>query len=142
MINAYVLSMLISTFGGVRFVDATSCDVVKVNLSVGMSTQLIFEEAPVATYNGDEQTFRIRSSEDAPRSVVITPTITPESLAQNMQGNQPAQVMNRIDKTFSTNLFVFFKNSNQMLFQLRFVEKSKADNIIRVRQLFKKDCNL
>jgi hypothetical protein len=137
--------MLFSNINGVRFVDASSCDVVKINLAVGMSTQLIFEEVPVVTYNGDEQTFRVRSSEDVPRSIVITPTITSESLTQTMHQRglrNESQVVSQLDRTYSTNLFVFFKNSNQLLFQLRFVDKSKADNIIRVRQHFKKDCNL
>lgn len=144
MISTLLLPFIILNASGVRFVDATSCDKTQIYLAVGMSTQVIFEDAPVVTYNGDEQNFRIRSSEDVPRSIVITPTITPESFAQAVgsQSGRSSQMTNRLDRTYSTNLFVFFKNSNQLLFQLRFVDKAKADNIIRVRQIFKKDCNL
>lgn len=138
-------TLLMVTTPGVRFVDVSSCDVARVNLSVGMSTQIIFEEVPTVTYNGDEQNFKVRSTEDVPRSIVITPTITSESLAQSMSTHgvrSEQEMMSRLDRTYSTNLFVFFKNANQLLFQLHFVDKQKADNIVRVHQVFKKDCNL
>ncbi len=147
MITTIFMASLLSVShpSAVRFITASSCDATPVNLSIGMSTQLIFEEAPVLTYNGDEQTFVVRTTEDIPRSVVIKPTITPESLAQLMGSQRhrsQREVISGLNQTYSTNLFVFFKNSNQLLFRLQLVDKGSADNIIRIRQSFKKDCNL
>lgn len=130
---------------GMREVQASSCEIVRVNLSVGMTTQLVFEEVPVQTLHADEEHFKVRSSPDAPRSIAVIPSISSQTLAEAAaRGQDPMgkAFMDSIDRAFSTNLFVFFKNSNQLVFQLRFVPKSQADNIVKVRQVFKRDCNL
>lgn len=143
--SLFSLTFLTSPGNAVRFVKASSCEATSVKLAVGMSTQIIFEEAPILTYNGDEQTFSVRTTEEIPRSVVLKPNISPDTVAQlvnSHQGRSSKSVAAGLNQTYSTNLFVFFKNSNQLLFKLELVDKSAADNIIRVKQEFRKDCNL
>jgi hypothetical protein len=146
MINLILSSLiLVSSSQGLREVKATSCDVVDIRLAVGQVTQLVFETAPVQTLFASEQLYKITSSPEAPRSVAIIPTISPDSIgdSMNQQGIKSVkEMMNMLDKTYSTNLFVFFKGENQLQFRLRLVAKGEADAIVKVIQTFRKNCSL
>lgn len=136
---------LLSMPSGVRQVSATSCEVIRINLSLGMTTQLVFDEAPTMTLHAVEEQIKVRSSPSAPRSVALIPSIS-GGLIMQMFPNNPnptsAMIARSLDPTFATNFFVYFKNGNQLTFHLRFVEKSKADYTVQVRQKFKKECQL
>jgi len=142
----FILLALVSL--GVREVRATSCDIVRINLALGMTTQLMFETAPTMTLHADEEHFKIRSSADAKRSIAIVPFVDQATIAQltgqhvNGLSLSPALFAKKLDEALRTNLFVFFKNGSQFMFEMRFVEKSKADYIVSVRQSFTKDCLL
>lgn len=137
--------VMIGTFQGLREVRATSCDVVDIRLAVGQVTQMVFETVPVQTLFASEQFYKITSSPEAPRSVAIIPTISPDAISDSMnkQGiRSVSEIMRLLDKTYSTNLFVFFKNENQLQFRLRLVSKGEADAIVKITQIFRKNCSL
>src|SRR5690554_6716780 len=105
---------------GVREVEATSCEVIRVNLAMGMTTQIVFEQSPTLTLHADEQHFKIRTNEDAERSIAIIPQVENSTISRLFpQGQEdagpaiPSQqaLAGRLDETLRTNLFVFFKNS-------------------------------
>ena len=132
---------------GVRVVDTSPCDVVDIYLSLGMSVLLQFDSDPTLTFHADEEHFIVRSSESAKRTIAIIPHVKEEEIrklfrSENEEFHLPstALVASTLDKTLRTNLFVFFKNSTRFIFRLRFVEKEKADYVVRIRQTFKKGC--
>lgn len=135
---------------GVREVKATSCQVIPVYLSPGLTTQLIFEQAPVLSLHADDQHFKVHTNEAAPRSIAIIPNVDGGIIAQmfpQAPGMPPTipsakELVRKLDQNLRTNLFVFFKKSNQLMFELRFVEKSKADYIIHIKQSFSQECVL
>lgn len=135
-----------SLIKGIRVVESTSCEVIPVNLGLGMSTQIILEQEPKATLYADKKHFKIDTNKLSPRSLAIIPAFTSQDLDvfKDSQGNFPSssQLAKNINDNFKTNLFVYFKNNNQLMFQLRFVEKQKADYILKVKQVFNKGCNL
>jgi len=147
--SAFFISLLLVAAhgGGVRKVDATPCDVVDVNLSLGMSVLLQFDSDPSLTFHADEEHFLVRTTDSAKRTIAIIPHVKEEELRKLFRSeggefllpsqNQVAAVL---DKSLRTNLFVFFKNSTRLMFRLRFVEKDRADYVVRVRQTYKKGC--
>ncbi len=131
---------------GVREVSASSCEVVRLNLGLGITTQVVFEQEPKVTLYADHRHFRINTNSLSPRSLAIIPFVEANELNafRDAQGRMPtgAALAQALDKSFKTNLFVFFDNNNQLMFQLRFVDKAQADYIVRVKQVFKEDCVL
>lgn len=132
---------------GVRDVTATSCQVVRVNLALRMTTQIVFEQPPSLTLHADEQHFKIRTNEEAKRSIAIIPHIESSTIEQVTSGSQAQnlsqkELAKRLDEALRTNLFVFFNRSNQLMFELRFVEKDKADYIVNVKQDFNQECKI
>jgi len=129
---------------GVRRVEATACKVVDVRLSVGMSTLLEFDQEPTLTFHADDQHFSLKNSESAKRSLAIIPNIREQdvrSLFPNTDFPPGGAILaDALDRTYRTNLFVFFKGSGRLMFQLRFVDKSKADYVLKIKQVFRKDC--
>tara|TARA_B100000941_G_C28144697_1_gene369515 strand:- start:48 stop:509 length:462 start_codon:yes stop_codon:yes gene_type:complete len=123
---------------GVRKVQASSCEVVKIYVAVGITTQLALEQEPRTTLFADKNHFVINTSDSAPRSLAIIPKFNPNELSSLPQKNQ----VKALDKNYKTNLFIFFDNQNQLMFELRFVEKEKADYIVDIKQTFPKDCML
>src|SRR4051812_6982329 len=67
---------------GVREVKATSCEVIQLNVALGMTSQIVFEEPPTLTLHADEQHFKIRANKDAPRSIAIIPYVDPQAVSQ------------------------------------------------------------
>jgi hypothetical protein len=128
---------------GVREVTNSSCDVIPVNLGLGITTQIVLEQEPKVTLYADKKHFKISTNQFSPRSLAVIPVIDPNDLALfRGKMTSPQILANALDKSFDTNLFVFFENNNQLMFKLHFVEKTKADYILKVNQDFKKDCNL
>jgi hypothetical protein len=135
---------------GVREIKATSCEVIRLNVALGMTSQIMFEETPTLTLHADEEHFKIRANPNAKRSIAIIPFVEATSISQlfpNPHGGEPLIPSGRafaekLDQAFKTNLFVFFKHSNQLMFELHFVEKTQADYILNVKQVFRKDCQL
>lgn len=130
----------------VREVSASSCDIIQVNLGLGMTTQIVLEQEPKVTLYADKKHFKITTTSLSPRSLAIIPFVESSEI-EALQSSQnkklsPKGLASELDKSLKTNLFVFFDNSNQLMFQLRFVEKNKADYIVMVKQLFKKGCGL
>ena len=131
---------------GVRVVNQTSCDVIKVNLGLGMTTQLVLEQEPQVTLYADKTHFKVNTNKQSPRSLAIIPFVSSSEIDvfRDASGALPNQrtLAQALNKSFKTNLFVFFENSNQLMFELRFVEKEKADYILKVKQNFTKSCAL
>ena len=130
---------------GVREIEATSCDVVSIRVGLGMVTQLVFDSAPTQTLSATDTKFSISSHADAPRSIAITTTITQEAVARAMKDNGIAvasDMLKQLDRTYSTNLFVLFKADNQLQFRLHIVSADQSDSIVKIRQVFRKDCRL
>lgn len=132
--------------GGVREVSESSCDIIRVNLGLGMTTQIILEQEPKVTLYADKRHFKINTNKTSPRSLAIIPFVEPSEIDafRDQRGRLPSpeSLAAVLDRSFKTNLFVFFEGNNQLMFQLRFVEKKKADYILKVNQVFKKDCVL
>lgn len=131
---------------GVRHISGTSCDVLPVNLSPGMTTQIVFEQEPKMTLFADKKHFKIVTNASSPRTLAIIPVIEGseiESLtpARTLPGHSEALAA-LLNRSFKTNLFVFFDNSNQLMFDLHFTVKSKADYILKVTQTFGGKCDL
>lgn len=130
----------------VREVSVTSCEAIRINLALRMTTQIIFEQKPKETLFADHKHFRINTSDRAPRSLAIIPFIEASELNafRDAHGNLPddKEMAKRLDESLKTNLFVYFDNSNQLLFHLHFVEQEKVDDIVKVKQIFNGSCNL
>lgn len=139
------LSLVFSS-SGVREVEATSCEVIRVNLGLGMTTQIVLEQAPEVTLYADKRHFKITTNSSAPRSLAVIPFVSGSEIDvfRNSEGKLPSPkaLAEALDQSFRTNLFVFFKNNNQLMFELRFVEKNRADFILKVKQVFREGCNL
>jgi len=144
---AAILYMLIAAHpNGVRNVEATSCDVIRINVSLGMTTVLDLTQVgePTVTLHTDEERFILRTHENAKRSIAILPQVSEQEV--RMLSRNSNQVLsgralaNTLDRTFRTNLFVFFKSNARLIFQLRFVEKTRADYVVRIKQSYKKEC--
>ncbi|RME14063.1 MAG: DUF3802 family protein [Bdellovibrio sp.] len=131
---------------GVRTVSANSCKVTRINLALGITTQIVFEQSPRVTLYADKKHFLIKTNKLTPRSLAIIPYFTPNeiNLFRKPSGHLPSpqNLASILDKNFKTNLFVFFENNNQLMFELRFVEKEKADYILKVKQTFERTCVL
>ena len=131
---------------GVREVEATSCEVIKVNLGLGITTQIVLEQQPKTTLYADKSHFKVQSNEGTPRSLAVIPYIQSSEVNTFRKSNgelpSPEKLANALNESFRTNLFVFFENENQLMFELQFVPKAKADYILKVRQKFSKECSL
>lgn len=131
---------------GVREISSSSCDIIHVNLGLGMTTQIMLDQEPKVTLYADKTHFKINTTPVAPRSISIIPFVDPAELNvfRDSRGKLPSQkaLAIALDKSFKTNLFIFFDNDNQLMFELHFVEKKKADYLLKVKQTFKKDCVL
>lgn len=131
---------------GVREVKATGCDIVRVNVSLGMTTVLDLADVgePTLTLHADEEHFILKTHENAKRSIAILPQVTEQDLrkifSQENYSKAEPQLSQSLDKVFRTNLFVFFKNNQRLMFQLRFVPKANADYVLRIRPEFKGGC--
>lgn len=130
----------------IREVTSTSCKIIPINLGIGMTTQIVLEQEPKTTLFADKKHFKIVSNATSPRSLAIIPFVEQSELdAFRTPGGAlpaPAALASALNGSFKTNLFVFFDNNNQLMFELRFVEKSKADYIVKVTQSFNENCNL
>ena len=129
----------------VRSVSSTSCKSIPVNLSVDMTTQIILEQEPKVTLFADKKHFKIVTNAVSPRSLAIIPVIEQselESFKINAVLPGPAALATALDQSFKTNLIVIFDHSNQVMFDLHFVEKSKTDKIVKVTQTFEPGCEL
>lgn len=133
---------------GVREVKATGCDIVRVNVSLGMTTVLDLADVgePTLTLHADEEHFILKTHENAKRSIAILPQVTEQDLrkifSQENYSKAEPQLSQGLDKVFRTNLFVFFKNNQRLMFQLRFVPKANADYVLRIRPEFKGGCRV
>lgn len=141
----HIFNLLVAT-QGVREVEATSCDVIRVNVGLGMTTQIVLEQEPEVTLFADKKHFKVNTNSSAPRSLAIIPFVDSNEIEvfRNSSGHLPGpkDLATALDKSFKTNLFVFFKNQNQLMFEMRFVEKAKADYILKVKQVFRENCVL
>lgn len=131
---------------GIRHVSSTSCQIVPVNLGLGMTTQIVFEQEPKVTLYADKKHFKVVTNSSSPRSLAIIPVIEGNELDSFGTGRSPltnpTALVNFLNKSFRTNLFVFFDNNNQLMFELKFTEKQKADYILKVTQNFNGSCQL
>lgn len=129
-----------------RNVSSSSCNSVAVNVGLDMTTQLVFEQEPKVTLFADKRHFKIVTNALSPRSLAIIPFIEGNELDvfRNSSGHLPSgpALASALDKNFNTNLFVFFDHGNQLTFHLHFVDKSKADNIVKIQQKFDDGCVL
>lgn len=140
------LSITLAMPSGVRAIEASSCDIVDVRLSPGMSTILQFDEEPNLTFHADDQHFIVKTDPAAKRSLAIIPNIKEAEVKRLFPSDSEGWPSSRaiaeaLDKAYRTNLFVFFKSQNRLLFRLRFVDKSEADYVLRIRQIYRKGCN-
>lgn len=98
------------------------------------------------TLFADKKHFKVITNASSPRSLAIIPVIesTELDVFRDPKGNipAPAALASALDRNFKTNLFVFFDNNNQLMFDLQFVEKQKADYILKVSQVFNGGCEL
>lgn len=140
------LALIINLPSGVRAIEATSCEIVDVRLSPGMSTILQFDEEPNLTFHADDQHFIVKTDPAAKRSLAIIPNVKEQEVRRLFHAESEAWPSSRaiaeaLDRAYRTNLFVFFKSQNRLLFRLRFVDKSEADYVLRIRQVYRKGCN-
>jgi hypothetical protein len=148
MSAAWLLSLAISAYAssGLRQVSRTSCQVIPVNVGLGITTQVVFEQEPKVTLYADKKHFKVATNASSPRSLAIIPVIEGSELDsfRDAHGSLPSPkvLAAALDRSFKTNLFVFFDNNNQLMLELRFVDKAKADYILKVTQLFNGDCEL
>jgi hypothetical protein len=139
-------SLIMSLPSGVRTIEATSCEIIDVRLSPGMSTILQFDEEPNLTFHADDQHFIVKADPTAKRSLAIIPNIKEQEVRRLFNSDSDSwpsskAIAEALDKAYQTNLFVFFKSQNRLLFRLRFVDKSAADYVLRIRQIYRKGCN-
>lgn len=131
---------------GVRYVTNTSCDTIRLNVAAGITTQIVLEQEPKVTLFADKKHFKINTNAASPRSLAVIPVFESSELEQ-LQGGRaiPRSQMDLatlLDRNFKTNIFVFFENNNQLMFELRFVPKEKADYVLKVKQSFNGKCEL
>lgn len=142
----FLLLWIVLSSSGIREVSATSCQPIEVRLGLGTTTQIVLEQEPKVTLFADTKHFKITTNKLAPRSLAIIPSIEPSELeifrddhGKIMTGRKLAEALN---KSFKTNLFIFFENNNQLMFELRFVPKQQADYILKIKQIFNEGCVL
>lgn len=139
--------LLLGLESGVREVRASACDVIPVRLSLGITTQLIFDRKPSLSLLADQKHFKIESAPTVPRSLAIIPQFESnelEALSQSQEATVPSKkvLAQRLDLHFRTNLFVFFSQSGQLMFELRFVPPENADYVLKIREEFSQECQL
>jgi len=131
---------------GVRTVEATPCEVIDVKLSTGMSTLLQFDDEPSLTFHADDQHFLLKADASAKRSIAIIPNIKEQEVRRLFPDSDrwPSSraIAEALDRSYRTNLFVFFKSSTRLMFRLRFVDKPDADYVLKIKQVFGKGCSL
>lgn len=142
-----VSALLLSTASAgttLREVSSTSCKAIPIELGVGMTTQIIFEQEPKVTLFADQTHFKVVTNASANRSIAIIPVISQseiESLGGRTTVSQAALVT-ALNANIKTNLFVFFENNNQLMFELKFTDKKNADYLVKVKQVFNDGCVL
>lgn len=146
LFSAIFLSASFASAGAsLREVTATSCKAVQIDLAVGMTTQIVFEQEPKVTLFADQTHFKIVTNATASRSIAIIPVISSSEIdaIKNGRPNMSNDALaSALDASFKTNLFVFFDNNNQLMFELRFVDKKRADYLVKVKQNFSQGCVL
>lgn len=146
MILPFYLPTAAVAISGVREVSHTSCEIIPVNVGLGMTTQIVLEQEPKVTLYADKKHFKISTTSLSPRSLAIIPFVDTAELNdfRDAKGRLPSPeaLASALNKSLKTNLFVFFDNNNQLMFELRFVEKKNADYLLKVKQLFNKNCFL
>jgi hypothetical protein len=128
-----------------REVTSTSCKAVPIELGVGMTTQIVFEQEPKVTLFADQTHFKVVTNPSANRSIAIIPVISGseiEAIKNGRAGLSSAALAAALNESVKTNLFVFFDNNNQLMFELRFTEKKNADYLVKVKQVFNSGCAL
>jgi hypothetical protein len=129
-----------------RKIESTSCRAIPVRVGLDMTTQIVFEQEPKTTLYADRKHFKIVTNSSSNRSLAIIPVVEPSELDafRDSKGRLPSPdaLASALDRSFKTNLFVFFDHGNQLTFQLHFVDKNKADQILKVKQIFDGDCVL
>ncbi|MBX3023012.1 MAG: hypothetical protein KF799_15155 [Bdellovibrionales bacterium] len=142
----FMVESALAAPSGVRLVSSSSCQIIPVKLGLGMTTQIVLEQEPKVTLYADKKHFKIVTNGTSPRSLAIIPYFESSELDifRGPKGDLPsaAALANDLNRSFKTNLFVFFENNNQLMFELQFVDKSKADYILKVSQSFNGNCNL
>ena len=139
-------SLILNLPNGVRTIEATSCEIIDVRLSPGMSTLLQFDEEPNLTFHADDQHFLVKADATAKRSLAIIPNIKEQEVKRlfNLDSEtwpSSRAIAEALDRAYRTNLFVFFKSQNRLLFRLRFVDKAEADYVLKIKQTYRKGCN-
>lgn len=134
-----------TAFGGtaLREVSSTSCKAIPIELGVGMTTQIIFEQEPKVTLFADQTHFKVVTNATANRSIAIIPVIS-QSEIEALGGRAASQagLVTALNSNIKTNLFVFFENNNQLMFELKFTDKRNADYLVKVKQVFNDGCVL
>ncbi len=140
------VNSLASSHRAVRQVTSSSCQVIPVKVGIGRTTQVVLEQAPKTTLHADKKHFKIISDPSSPRSLAIIPTIDGTDLEMlripERTLRSPPALAAALNKSFKTNLFVFFEHNNQLIFEIQIVEKDRADNILKVTQTFNSECEL
>src|SRR4051812_24234150 len=78
----FALALTSSLRLGVREVSASSCDVIRLNVALGMTSQLVFDEVPTLTLHADEEHFKVKTTPDAKRSIAIIPFVDGATLSR------------------------------------------------------------
>ncbi|PIT99303.1 MAG: hypothetical protein COT74_09875 [Bdellovibrionales bacterium CG10_big_fil_rev_8_21_14_0_10_45_34] len=141
LLLALTVAQSVWSLDRMRIVSETSCKPIKVNLALGMTTQLVFDQTPKLTLYADKIHFKISTNKVSKRSLAIIPDIKMREI-ESLRSTTKGHFAQGLDKSFHTNLFVFFEGNAQLMFDLRFVEKEKADYIVKITQVFNEDCVL
>jgi hypothetical protein len=138
--------MILSTIGNlrVRTVTATSCDIIPINLGIGMTTQLVFDQEPRVTLYADKDHFLIQGTKEAPKSLAVIPLIRSNEIRSSVgpEKSSTSAITELVDTAFTTNLFVFFSHNQQFMFEFHFVAKKKADFAVHIKRGFSGKCDL
>ena len=148
-IIVFLSSLLLASFAfaspSLREVSSTSCKAIPISLGVGMTTQIIFEQEPKVTLFADQTHFKVVTNPSANRSIAIIPVISSSEIDAMKHGRASLSseaLAHSLNESIKTNLFVFFDNNNQLMFELRFADKKNADYLVKVKQVFNDGCVL
>jgi hypothetical protein len=149
MIFSFLTGLVAAGFASagptMREVSSTSCKAIPIELGIGMTTQIIFEQEPKVTLFADQTHFKVVTNGKANRSIAIIPLISSseiEGIKNGHPGMSSEAVAAALNASIKTNLFVFFENNNQLMFELRFADKKNADYMVKVKQVFTGECVL
>lgn len=145
LVLGIITTSLSSANPSLREVKSTSCKAIPIELGVGITTQIIFEQEPKVTLFADQTHFKVVTNPSASRSIAIIPVISSNEIEAMKNGRgslSPEALTAALNKNIKTNLFVFFDNNNQLMFELRFADKKNADYLVKVKQEFNDGCVL